>query len=166
MFGLGRSRQPAGVDLHPPFPGEVIPVGDVPDPVFSARMVGDGFAVVPPDDATHLDVCAPVSGRLVTLFTTLHAFAVVSGEGLEVLVHIGLDTVELQGAGFRALVEQGAEVTAGQPVVRVDATAVRESGRPLVTPVVMTQKKQVAELSVTPGPAAPGDVVCTVRMTP
>lgn len=165
MFGFGGSRGPVGVDLHPPFPGEVIPVEQVPDPVFSAKMLGEGFAVVPRDDAPHLNVCAPVSGRLVTLFTTLHAFAVVTEEGLEVLVHIGLDTVELRGTGFQALVEQGAEVTAGQPVARVDAPVVRDSGRQLVTSVVMTRKQQVADVSVTTGPAAPGDVVCTVRMT-
>lgn len=164
MFGFGKKSQAVTVDLHAPFEGEVVPVDQVPDPVFAGKMVGDGFAVNPTATEGIVEVCSPVAGRLATLMKSLHAFAVVTDEGLEVLVHVGIDTVELKGEGFEALAAKGDTVSAGQPIVRVDIAAVEAAGRLLVTPVVMSNKKQVADISLTPGPASSGATVCTVTM--
>lgn len=157
MFGFGKKK----VTLSVPFAGEVIGVTEVPDPVFSQGMLGEGFAVIPAQDATTVEVCAPVSGRLVKVFRTLHAFGMVSDEGVEVLVHIGLETVEMGGKGFEALAADGDRVEAGQPVIRVDVAAIRASGRDPITPVVFSKRKQVKDTSVTTGSASAGAQVCT-----
>lgn len=174
MFGFGRkndaqkddaqkndARQDAAPQetLEAPFPGSLVQLQDVPDPVFSQRMLGDGFAVEPAPDAGALQVRAPIAGRIVKVFGTGHAFAMVSDGGLEVMVHVGLDTVELKGEGFEALIEAGAQVTAGEPVLRADIAAIRAGGRSPVTPVVCTKGAQVAELEVRAGADGPCAVV-------
>ncbi|QWW19919.1 PTS glucose transporter subunit IIA [Schaalia sp. 19OD2882] len=157
MFGFGKKKLTVSV----PFSGEVVAVRDVPDPVFAQGMLGEGFAVIPAADATTVEVCAPVSGRLVKVFRTLHAFGMVSDEGVELLVHIGLETVEMGGKGFEALASDGDQLEAGQPVIRVDVAAVRESGRDPITPVVFSKRKQIKDVSVTTGRAEAGAKVCT-----
>ncbi|MCI7671865.1 MULTISPECIES: PTS sugar transporter subunit IIA [Schaalia] len=147
MFAFGRKK----VQIAAPFVGEVVEIGEVPDPVFSSGMLGPGLAVIPEPDAAGVDVCSPVKGRLIRVFRTLHAFALVTEGGLEVLVHIGLDTVELGGAGFESLVPEGTEVMLGQPIIRFDAAAVRASGRNPITPVVFSKRKQVAEVKAKKG---------------
>lgn len=146
VFGLGKSKKK--VNLLAPFKGQQVGVEEVPDPVFAQKMVGDGFAVKPDESATSVEVCAPCAGKLAKVFKTHHAFALVSDEGLEVLVHIGLETVELKGAGFEGLAETGEHVEAGQPIVRVDLAAVRASGRNPITPVVCTKLKQIEKLEL------------------
>lgn len=160
---FGRKSRPT-VDIHAPFDGEVIPVNDVPDPVFAGKMVGDGVALIPLLDADSVTVCAPVAGELTTLFKTGHAFAVVSEEGLEVLVHIGLDTVELKGEGFRVLAAQGDRVTVGQPIIEVDVDLLRRRELNPVTPVVMSKRAQVDHVDVVAGSASVGAHVATVTM--
>lgn len=161
IFGLGKKK----VDLIAPFAGQVVAVDEVPDQVFAQRMLGDGFAVIPPEGQDVVDVLAPVSGALATVFGTRHAFAIIAEGGLEVLVHIGLDTVELRGEGFEALAKTGDKVRAGQPVIRMDVAKVRESGRNPITPVVFTNASQVAGVKVTTGQVAgPQTTVCTVTL--
>lgn len=160
MLGFGRKK----FHLAVPFEGRVVPVDEVPDPVFAQRMLGDGFAVVPPEGAGVVDVCAPVAGTLVKVFSTLHAFALKSDEGVEVLVHIGLETVELKGEGFEALAATGDRVEAGQPVIRVDVAAVRAGGRDPITPVVLTRKGQVTDLSVKAGDARAAAAVAVGKL--
>lgn len=162
MFGFGKKS--TSVDLQAPFAGEAVPVTEVPDPVFSGKMLGEGYAVIPRDDAPSLTVCAPAAGTLTTVFKTGHAFAVATAEGLDVLVHIGLDTVELKGEGFTVLTAQGQTVAAGQPVIEVDLSLLREKGRNPVTPVVMSNKKQVGSISLATGQVAQGDVTATVTL--
>lgn len=158
MFGF---KKKSPVTLITPFAGEVIELGGVDDPAFAQGMLGDGFAVVPPGDADTLIVRAPISGRVATVLPTAHAFGLVGDDGLEVLVHVGLDTVDLRGQGFRVLVDKGDSVTAGQPVIEVDLAVLREQGRTAVTPVVLSNKKQVAGVDVATGPAAEGAVAAT-----
>ncbi|MDO5035086.1 MAG: glucose PTS transporter subunit IIA [Actinomycetaceae bacterium] len=159
MFGLGKKK----VDFHPVFAGDVVTFDDVPDAVFQDRMLGEGYAVVPQEVDT-LDVLAPVDGTVSKVFRTLHAFAMKTEDGLDVLVHIGLGTVELGGKGFTELASKGQVVKAGDPVIRVDAAAVRAAGLNLVTPVVFTKKKQVQSVDVTEGRANPSDVCCKVKL--
>lgn len=121
-------------DFTLPMPGRVLPITDVPDPVFSGRVMGDGFAIEP----TGGRVVAPVSGEVVTLFPTGHAIGLRADSGLEVLVHVGIDTVSLNGEGFTARVAQGDRVTAGQTLVDVDLDAVRPRVPSLITPVIFT----------------------------
>lgn len=120
-----------------PLAGRVLPLAEVPDPVFSGKMMGDGFAI-DPDVTSGAVVRAPFTGEVVTLFPTGHAVGLRAENGLEVLVHIGIDTVRLNGQGFTRLVTQGDRVTAGQPLIRVDLAGIRERVPSLVTPVVFT----------------------------
>jgi len=115
-----------------PVPGTVVPMGDVPDPVFAASLVGPGVAL-DPSRSRHRAV-APIGGRIVKLHP--HAFVVVTEDGRGVLVHLGIDTVQLKGEGFTLLAAEGDEVEAGAPVVEWDPAAVEVGGRSPVCPVV------------------------------
>lgn len=161
MFGLGKQK----LDVRTPFAGEVVTVDQVPDPVFAQRMLGDGFAVRPAPEATTVEVCAPIAGKLLKVFSTLHAFALVGERGTEMLVHIGLETVELGGKGFEALAATGDEVEAGQPIIRVDLAVLREQGCELITPVVFTKAGQVSSVKVAAGDVSEvGQRVCIATL--
>ena len=118
-----------------PLPGTVLPITEVPDPVFAASMVGAGVAVDPLPGAGLVDVVAPVGGRLLKVHP--HAFIVLTPEGRGVLVHVGIDTVRLDGAPFTLHATEGDEVAAGDRVVTVDVAAVRAAGMSPVSPVVV-----------------------------
>ncbi|MGE5674185.1 MAG: glucose PTS transporter subunit IIA, partial [Mycobacterium leprae] len=145
------------VTVHCPVDGQVKPITDVPDPVFAEKMMGDGFCVEP----TSGIVVAPVNGTVVTLFPTGHAIGIRSKEGLEVLVHIGIDTVKLNGVGFLPLVKEGDEVRAGQPVVEVNLNEIRGRVPSLVTPVVFTNLED-RSWELVRGPAHAGMKVARV----
>lgn len=115
MFGFGRKKKNS-TPLVAPVSGELKDLSMVDDPVFSKGTMGKGFAVAPSTNT----VVSPVSGDLMMVFPTGHAFAVKTEDGAEVLVHIGIDTVELKGEGFTSLKAQGDSVSAGEPVVEFD----------------------------------------------
>jgi len=141
MFGLFKKK---GEVLLPAMKGEVVGLDQVPDAVFSQRMLGDGYAVIPSEGV----VIAPVSGVVVQIFPTNHAFGIVTDSGLEVLVHIGIDTVEMKGEGFKRLVEVDTKVTAGTPIIEVDLALVKLKAKSAITPVVITNKEKVKSLKV------------------
>jgi sugar PTS system EIIA component len=126
--------------------------------VFSGEMVGPGVAVDPP--AGPVEAVSPVDGRLVKLHP--HAFVVLTAEGAGVLVHLGIDTVQLDGRGFELLAAEGDDVRAGQPIVRWDAAAVAAGGRSAVCPVVVldTSPDMVRDKR-TDGDVTIGDVLFT-----
>ena len=137
-----------------PVAGRLVGLAGVPDPVFAGAMVGPGTAVDPlPGPAA---VGSPIDGKLVKLHP--HAFVVLSDGGQGVLVHLGIDTVQLGGEGFELLVEEGEAVTAGQPLVRWDPAAVAASGRSPVCPVVALDATEDALSQLREdGDVAPGD---------
>lgn len=141
-------------------PGEVISMEKVPDSVFSQKMMGDGFAIIPPSSG-QFTVVAPCSGVLTRVFHSGHAF-VIKHEGIDIIVHIGLDTVKLQGAGFRRLRMEGETVTAGTPVIHVDADRMKYAGKNLVTPVVIMAP--LSNLELTCGDTPSGEIVCTATL--
>jgi PTS system glucose-specific IIA component len=121
-----------------PIAGRAVPLQDVPDPVFSQGMVGYGAAVDPPRGV--IDAVAPVSGKLLKLLP--HAYIVMTQDNVGVLVHLGLDTVTLNGEGFTAHVAQGDAVTAGQLVITYDVPSVAAKGlNPIVAVVVMDERE-------------------------
>lgn len=141
-----------------PVPGIVVALEEVPDPVFSDAMVGPGIAVDPPSAPTdgEIDAVAPISGVVTSLHH--HAFVIQSDDpdhvGRAVLVHLGLDTVELQGDGFALHVEQGEEVSAGQVLVSWDPNDVEASGRHSMCPVVALEAfEEEVTLIAEPGTA-------------
>jgi len=116
-----------------PVPGRVVDLADVPDPVFAQQIVGSGVAI-DPDRSPGIAV-APVAGRLLKLHP--HAFVVLTAAGKGVLVHLGIDTVQLDGDGFELVAAEGDELEAGDPVVRWNPSAVEEGGRSPMVPVVV-----------------------------
>ncbi|SEO64744.1 PTS system IIA component, Glc family (TC 4.A.1) [Amphibacillus marinus] len=126
--------------LVSPVTGQVVDITEVPDPTFSEKMMGDGIAFKPTDGT----FVAPVDGEVVNLFPTLHAIGIKSKAGVEYLIHIGLDTVMLDGEGFTAHVKQGDHVKAGDSLVTVDLDFVSQKAK-TITPLVVTS--QVASLA-------------------
>jgi glucose-specific phosphotransferase system IIA component len=115
-----------------PLDGTVVDLEKVPDEVFAQKMAGDGVAIDPSGSIA----VAPVSGTLVKLFPGGHAFGIATKEGVELIVHIGLDTVELKGEGFTNIATEGQEVQPGTPIVRFDRATIERKGRIVLSPVV------------------------------
>ena len=118
-----------------PISGRAVPLAEVPDEVFAEGMAGQGCAIVPEASG---EAVAPVSGVLVKLFEGGHAFGIETANGIEMIVHVGLDTIEMEGGGFEKLATEGDDVEAGQPIVRFDLEAIEEAGYDPITPVVVT----------------------------
>ena len=114
--------------------GKSIPLSEVPDEVFAQKMAGDGLAI----DSTGNTVVAPADGELTLVFKTKHAFALTLDNGIELLVHIGIETVGLNGEGFEQLVEQGTKVKAGTPIIKFDREFIKGKGLSLITPILIT----------------------------
>ncbi|MGL5383734.1 MAG: PTS sugar transporter subunit IIA [Culicoidibacterales bacterium] len=150
--------QPALSTLAAVMDGEIVPVTETPDPVFSQKMMGDGYAVNP----TNGTVVSPVDGTVELVFPTKHAVGLKSNDGLEIIIHVGLDTVGLKGEGFEVFVAQGDTVTRGQKLIEVDLDAIRDKVPSLVTPVVISNLEG-KEVEVVTGTAKAGDTVLTVK---
>jgi len=125
--------------LASPFTGKVVLLEEVADDVFSQRVMGDGVAVLPSEGR----VVAPVAGTVGKLFEGGHGFAIETPEGLQVLVHVGLETVHLEGDGFTVKTNEGDEVAAGDEMVTVDLDRMREFGIDMVSPVVVISGQDV-----------------------
>lgn len=136
--------------LTSPMHGWACPLDDVPDPVFAGRMLGDGVAI----DPTEGLLCAPCDGEILTVHASRHAVTMRGGGGVELLMHIGVDTVALAGAGFEALVAPGAQVDRGQPLIRFDLDAVARTVPSLMTPLIVTSGDRFAIRPATTGEGA------------
>lgn len=134
-----------------PVTGRVMPLTEVPDPVFAAALVGPGVAVAPADSGRTVAV-APVAGQIVKLHP--HAYVIQTTDGAGILVHLGIDTVQLAGAGFELLVAERDQVAAGDPVVAWDPAAVAAGGRSTVCPIVALDADPAALVTL----AESGDV--------
>ncbi|MGK3144417.1 N-acetylglucosamine-specific PTS transporter subunit IIBC [Pantoea sp. C2G6] len=130
--------------LLAPVSGEVVALEDVPDEAFAGKAVGDGLAIKPSDKW----VVAPIAGTVVKIFNTNHAFCLETENGVEIVVHMGLDTVALGGKGFTRLVEEGASVAAGQPVLEMDLAFLNANARSMISPVVVSNSDDFAGLTL------------------
>lgn len=125
------------VDLVAPVNGKAVDLKEVPDKVFASGMMGDGVAF----RYTTNTVCAPCDGKITTIPNTLHAFGITAENDAEILVHIGIDTVNLKGNGFSKLVNEGDKVKAGDPIIKLDRSLIESKGYDLITPVLITNSK-------------------------
>ncbi len=139
MFGLLK-RKPR--EIYAPIDGKVIPIEEVDDEVFSAKMAGDGVAIVPVGDTFR----APIDGVISKIFASNHAYVVKGDKDLAVMVHIGLETVVLGGEGFERLLEEGAEVKAGDPVIKADMAYISKHAKDTVTPILVTEESKIKTL--------------------
>ncbi|WP_101842279.1 PTS glucose transporter subunit IIA [Halobacillus sp. Marseille-P3879] len=124
-----------------PVSGKVVSLDEVPDPVFSQRMMGDGVAIEPSEGK----VVSPVDGEVVQLFPTNHAVGIKTKSGIEVLVHIGLETVAMEGEGFEGHVTTGDKVKAGDHLITFDTDLVNEKAKSTITPMVITNYDDIVE---------------------
>lgn len=127
-----------------PLTGKIISLTEVPDKVFSSKMIGDGFAVEPIDGI----IVAPADGEIVTLFPTKHAIGMKTTNGTELLIHVGIDTVKLDGKGFETLVSEKDKIKQGQPLLRVNLDYIKENATSIMTPVVFTSLPDTKTLEV------------------
>ena len=123
-------------DIYAPGTGHIIPLSEVPDKVFSEKMMGDGIGFVPEKG----EIVAPFDGTVKTIFPTKHAIGLESDTGIEVLIHIGIDTVKLNGEGFESLVDVNEPVTQGQPLMKINLAYLKEHAPSVVTPVIITNQ--------------------------
>lgn len=119
--------------LKSPVVGKLINLESVPDPVFAQKMMGEGLAIIPHQEI----IVAPASGTVSLISPTKHAFGMILDSGLEILIHIGIDTVNLKGNGFEVLVAEGTEVSQGTPIIKIDINYIKENGIQTVTPMIM-----------------------------
>lgn len=132
------------VELVSPITGDIVALEQVPDEAFASKAVGDGIAVKPTDKI----VVAPAAGTIVKIFNTNHAFCLETEKGAEIVVHMGIDTVQLNGQGFKRLVEEGAQVVAGQPVLEMDLDYLNANARSMISPVVCSNSDDYAALVI------------------
>ncbi|WP_421382943.1 glucose-specific PTS transporter subunit IIBC [Bacillus salacetis] len=121
-----------------PITGEIKDLSEVPDQVFSQKMMGDGFAILPSEGL----IVSPVDGKIVNVFPTKHAIGIESKGGKEILIHVGIDTVKLEGNGFESLIKEGDKVEAGQPLLKVDLDYIKNNAPSTITPIIFTNLKE------------------------
>ncbi|ALV21722.1 PTS system, maltose and glucose-specific IIC component [Carnobacterium antarcticum] len=138
------------VKLYAPANGKLIPIEEVADPVFSQKMMGDGFAVIPTDGK----ITSPAAGKVLSVFPTQHAVGLLLENGVEILLHMGLDTVELSGGPFETVVKEGDQVTPETVISTVDLAALEAAGKDNAMVVVFTNMDKVSDFNL----SASGDV--------
>lgn len=139
MFGFLKRKQR---EILSPVDGQVVDIDVVPDEVFSKKMVGDGVALKPVNGT----FCAPIDGTVSKIFSTNHAFSIKNDKDLEVMVHIGLETVALDGKGFERLVNEGDKVKAGDPVIEADLAYIAQYAKDTITPVIISEESDVKKI--------------------
>ncbi len=127
-----KNKEEEGIKFITPIKGEIIKIDEIPDPVFAGKMMGDGFGIMPAEGKIY----APVTGEVSSIFPTGHAIGLKVGDDVEILIHFGLDTVNLKGEGFTAHVKQGDQVKAGDLLIEVDLDSVKDKVPSIATPVV------------------------------
>ncbi|ENH98162.1 PTS system beta-glucoside-specific transporter subunit IIBCA [Gracilibacillus halophilus YIM-C55.5] len=133
------------VDVNSPLTGTVKPLTEVNDQAFSSEAMGKGLAVVP----TTGEVLAPINGTVTALYPTKHAIGITSDEGVEILIHIGLDTVQLEGEYFNTSVQSGERVNKGDPIMQCDIHAIEKRGYDITTPIIITNSERYSEFIIT-----------------
>lgn len=176
LFGTGEPKQPTtattleddtpvilleSVDITSPMKGKILPLEQVPDPAFAAKLMGDGLAIEPTDN----HVYAPCDGEVKALFdSSKHAIGLLSNEGVELLIHVGLDTVNLTNNEFAYHVSMGQQVKKGDLLITFDTQAVKQAGYSLITPIIITNSAQYQQIIMTSQTdITPQDILFTVK---
>jgi len=139
MFGFLKRKVR---DIYAPVDGQIVALESVDDEVFSTKMVGDGVAVIPVSG----NFTAPIDGVVSKIFSTNHAYSIKSDKDLEVMVHIGLETVSLNGKGFTRIANEGDRVQAGDTIVEVDLAYIVEHAKDIITPIIITDDSDIQEI--------------------
>lgn len=141
MLGLFKKNKSKELLIEAPIKGRLMDISEVPDVVFSQKMVGDGMAIEPSEGK----VTAPIDGIVLQVLDSKHAIALKSKEGVELLIHIGIDTVEMKGEGFEVMVSAGDKVKVGDLLIVFDLEKVKEKAKSTITPIVITNMEVLAD---------------------
>lgn len=153
-------KKDEGIQICAPTAGKLVPLSEVSDPTFADGILGKGAAVIPSDDR----FLSPVDGTVTTVFPTGHAAAVTSTDGVEILLHIGVDTVKLNGEHFTIHAEEGQKVSRGDLLLEADLEQIKAAGFDIVTPVVVCNTDDFAEVAMAEaGEVTAGDVILTLK---
>lgn len=147
------------IELKSPISGKIVPLSDVPDQVFSQGLIGEGFAIIPNSG----QVCAPEDGKIVQIFPTKHAIGYLV-KNVEILIHFGLDTVELKGEGFDKFIEAGDELKLGDKIINVDLNVLEANNKHSITPIVLTDSSQYKSIDVEYKEVKIGDVCAIINL--
>ena len=139
MFGFLKRKTR---EIKAPVDGESVVLESVNDEVFSSKMVGDGVAIIPMSDI----FTAPIDGIVSKIFPTNHAYSIKSPKDLEVMVHIGLETVALEGRGFERLAQEGQKVKAGDAIIKADLSYIRVHAKDIITPIIILEESDVKNI--------------------
>lgn len=132
--------------------GEIVSLEDVPDPVFSEKILGDGVAIAP----TSSEVVAPISGTINQIAHTYHAIGISGDDNVDILVHLGIDTVKLSGEGFTSYIEEGQHVNAGEKILDMDINFIKSKGYNPITPCIITNTDTIKSLDKNTGATEAG----------
>lgn len=132
------------IEIYAPITGKFVDIEDIPDPVFAQKMMGEGFGIEPTEGV----VVSPIDGKVDNVFPTSHALGLKADNGLELLLHIGLDTVQLNGEGFKVLVESGDTVNVGDPLVEFDLDFINQNAKSIISPVIITNTDQTENIDI------------------
>ncbi|PHS41409.1 MAG: PTS N-acetylmuramic acid transporter subunit IIBC [Sulfurovum sp.] len=156
MFGFLKRKVR---EVRSPVDGQVVALESVDDEVFSQKLVGDGVAVIPMSNRFK----APIDGVVSKIFSTNHAYSIKSPKDLEVMVHIGLETVALEGKGFTRIANEGDEVKAGDVIIEADLAYIREHAKDIITPVIIMEESDVKEIDKRLTIVKAGDMIMEVK---
>ena len=154
LFG-SKENKSVEVEIYAPISGEIVNIEDVPDVVFSEKLVGDGVAVRPIGNK----IVAPVDGVIGKIFETNHAFSMESKEGVELFVHFGIDTVELKGEGFTRIAQEGQSVKRGDTVIEFDLALLESKAKSVLTPIVISNMDEISCIVKKSGEVVAGESV-------
>ena len=158
---LNLFKKNKSIEIVSPITGKILPIEEVPDKVFSEKMIGDGVAIEPKEGK----VVSPIDGIVTTIFPTNHAIGLITKEGLEILIHIGLDTVELNGLGFNRRIEKDSKVKKGDILMEFDSNLILENGKSPITPIIITNMDKVKKLEKNSGEVGKGsEPIFTVEL--
>ncbi|MXP50852.1 PTS glucose transporter subunit IIA [Pantoea sp. SoEX] len=157
IFGNATNRGKT-TNIIAPLSGQIINIEEVPDVVFSEKIVGDGIAIKPKGNK----IVAPVKGKIGKIFETNHAFSIISDYGIELFVHFGIDTVELKGKGFKRIGEEGQEVNIGETIIEFDLSLLEQKVKSTITPVVISNMDKIKKLTKLSGKTMIGETTIMI----
>jgi len=153
MFGFGNKKE--SYELLAVVNGKTVDISSLPDEVFSKKILGDGYAIEPSDGI----ILSPVNGKIVDVQGTHHAYGIETSDGINILVHIGIDTVSMSGDGFKSFVKNGEKVKAGDKLAEANLDMIKEAGFPTYTIVLITNMDDIKSINVRDTDTKAGETV-------
>ncbi|TDT72308.1 PTS system D-glucose-specific IIA component (Glc family) [Hypnocyclicus thermotrophus] len=158
---FGKKEEKNYVEIYAPFDGDIIPLSEIPDEAFSSKIIGDGVGLIPKTSGT---IVAPCDAVDFSIFETNHATSFELANELELIVHFGIDTVQLEGKGFTRLVNEGDSITKGKELVKFDLDYIKSNAKSHKTPVIITSMDMVKKIETSTGSVKSGDLLMKVYL--